>query len=259
MIENSRYKLVLGDALTLLKGIESESVDLIFADPPYLLSNNGITCSNGKMVSVDKGEWDKSKGFESDCQFHEKWIEQCRRILKPNGTMWVSGTYHSIYLCGYALQKNDFHIINDISWLKPNAPPNLSCRTFTASHETLLWAKKSKKSKHTFNYEIIKNGDWHENDALKKEGKQMRSVWSLTPPKPIEKRYGKHPTQKPESLLERIILASSNPYDIVLDPFCGSGTTGVVSVRYKRKFLGFDISTDFLKTSAKRIEDEIIE
>lgn len=250
-------RLYLGDVIEVLKELPEESIDLIFADPPYNLSNDGFTCHAGKRVSVNKGDWDKSRGIDEDFQFHYKWIEACKRVLKPNGTLWISGTYHSIYACGFALQKQGWHLINDICWFKPNASPNLSCRMFTASHETLLWAKKNKKAKHTFNYDLMKNGNWN-GDFIKKPNKQMRSVWAINTPKNGEKKYGKHPTQKPEALLERIILASSNEGDIVLDPFCGSGTTGVVAIRHKRKFVGIDSERKYLKELAiPRLKDEI--
>jgi len=250
-------RLFLGDVIDVLNQLPEEGVDLIFSDPPYNLSNGGFTCHAGKRVSVNKGEWDKSRGVESDFDFHYKWIEACRRVLKPNGSFWVSGTYHSIYACGFALQRQGWHIINDICWYKPNAAPNLSCRMFTASHETLIWARKDKRGKHTFNYDAMKNGVW-ENDILKKPGKQMRSIWAINTPRNGEKRYGKHPTQKPEELLERIILASSNEGDIVLDPFCGSATTGVAAMRHNRKFVGIDLEREYLdKFAIPRIKDEI--
>ena len=178
--------------------------------------------------------------------------------MKPNGSIWISGTYHSIYSCGFALQKQGWSIINDISWLKPNAPPNLSCRMFTASHETLIWAKKDKKSKHTFNYLEMKNGDFSK-DFIKKPEKQMRSVWSIGTPTNGEKKYGKHPTQKPETLIERIILASSNKGDVILDPFCGSATTGVMALKNNRKFIGIDLERDYFDNLAiPRIKDIIL-
>ncbi len=254
---NVGIRLYLGDVIEVLSIFPDESIDLIFADPPYNLSNDGFTCHAGKRVSVNKGEWDKSRGVEEDFKFHYKWIEACRRVLKPEGTLWISGTYHSIYACGFALQKQGWHLINDICWFKPNASPNLSCRMFTASHETLLWAKKFKKAKHTFNYKLMKNGHW-EGDFIKKPNKQMRSVWAISTPKNGEKKYGKHPTQKPEALLTRVILASSKEGDIVLDPFCGSGTTGVVAVRYRRRFVGIDSEREYLdKLAIPRIKDEL--
>jgi len=244
--------IVNGDSLELLNSLPEASINMIFADPPYMLSNNGFTCQNGRMVSVNKGKWDKSKGIEEDLQFHDTWIKACRRVLKPEGTLWISGTYHSIYQCGYLLQKNNFHILNDIAWFKPNAAPNLSCRFFTASHETILWARKDKKAKHVFNYESMKNGFFPE-DPLKKENTQMRSVWSIPTPKPKEKEDGKHPTQKPLSLLKRIVEASTNEGDIILDPFNGSGTTGIAALLLgNRYYIGSEIDSEYCELTKKR-------
>ena len=194
LFSERNIQLYNADVLEALEALPEESVDMVFADPPYNLSNDGITCDHGKMVSVNKGDWDKSRGIDEDYKFHFDWIKACRRVLKPNGTMWISGTYHSIYICGFALQKQNWQIINDISWFKPNASPNISCRMFTASHETLIWAKKSKKAKHCFNYEEVTHRDWKA-DFLKNPHKQMRSVWSITSTKPYEKVLGKHPCQ----------------------------------------------------------------
>lgn len=249
-------RLYKGDVIETLNTFPDECIDLIFADPPYNLSNNGFTCHAGKRVSVNKAEWDKSSGMEEDFDFHYNWLKACKRVLKPNGSLWVSGTYHSIYTCGHIFQEQNWHIINDICWYKSNAVPNLSCRMFTASHETLLWAKKDKKAKHTFNYNEVKNG-YFPNDFLKKPNKQMRSVWSIGTPKNNEKKYGVFPTQKPEALLERIILASSNEEDLILDPFCGSGTTGVVAIKSNRKFIGIDSEKEYIdKFAIPRIKDE---
>ena len=237
--------------------MKAESVDMIFADPPYNLSNGGTSVHSGKRVSVDKGIWDKSKGAREDFEFHANWIEECKRLLKKDGTIWVSGTYHSIFACGYALQLNDFRILNDIAWYKPNATPNFGCRMFTASHETLIWASKNKKSKHVFHYSEMREGSFP-NDSLKKPGKQMRSIWSITTPTKSEKLYGKHPTQKPLALLERIVRASSNPGDVILDPFCGSATTGIAAIKNRRKFIGIDSQEDYLLNLAiPRIKNEI--
>jgi site-specific DNA-methyltransferase (adenine-specific) len=243
-----------GDCLTILANMKPESVDMIFADPPYNLSNGGFTVHAGRRVSVNKGEWDKSKGFKDDYDFHYKWLEACKRVLKPNGTLWVSGTYHSIYQCGHALQSLGYHILNDVAWFKPNASPNLSCRFFTASHETLIWAKKDKKAKHFFNYKAMKNGKWPE-DQLKKPGLQMRSVWSIITPKKSEKTFGKHPTQKSLELLKRIVLASTKEGDIVLDPFTGSSTTGLAAYMHRRKFIGIDTEKKYLDLSLKRLAE----
>jgi len=249
----SGFELYLGDALEVLEQLEPESIDVVYADPPYNLSNGGITCVSGRMVSVNKGDWDSSKGFELDSAFHRQWIEKCRRVLRRDGTIWISGTYHSIYSCGYALQSLGFQIINDICWYKPNAPPNLSTRYFTASHETVIWARKSRDSKHTFNYEDMKSGEW-KGDSLKRPGKQMRSVWEIPSPSKKEKTFGKHPTQKPIELLKRVILSSTKRGETILDPFTGSSTTGMVAYAYGRKFIGVDSSQDFLDLSIKRFK-----
>lgn len=232
----------------------SDTFDMIFADPPYRLSNGGFTVHAGRRTSVNKGKWDASQGVEQDFEFHLKWITECKRLLRPNGTIWISGTYHSIYACGFALQKAGYHVLNDISWFKPNASPNLSCRYFTASHETLIWARKSKAVRHYFNYEYMREGDWKE-DFLKKPGKQMRSVWAIGTPKASEKKFGKHPTQKPIELLKRIVLASTRKGDIILDPFTGSSTTGLVAYLYGRSFIGIDTEKEYLDLSIKRFEE----
>jgi len=245
------FVLYHANCLDVLSQLPENSVDMVFADPPYNLSNGGFSVHAGRMVSVNKGDWDKSKGFKDDYEFHYKWLEACKRVLKPAGSLWVSGTYHSIYQCGHALQALGYHILNDISWFKPNASPNLSCRFFTASHETIIWARKDKKAKHTFNYDLMKNGQWPE-DFLKKEGLQMRSVWSILTPRKSEKKFGKHPTQKPIDLLKRIVLASTKEGDVVLDPFTGSSTTGIAASAFKRKFIGIDMEKKYLDLSVKR-------
>src|SRR4030042_2381816 len=251
--KDKNFTLYNANCIDFLAKLPENSVDMIFADPPYLLSNGGFTCDGGKMVSVNKGEWDVSNGLKKDFDFHLTWTKACHRVLKPGGTIWISGTYHSIYQCGFALQVNKFHILNDIAWFKPNASPNLSCRFFTASHETLIWARKDKKAKHKFNYDLMKTANWPE-DALKKPGLQMRSVWSMGTPKPIEKKFGKHPTQKPEDLLKRIVLASTNKGDLILDPFTGSSTTGIAAHLLGRQFIGIDIEKEYLDLSIKRFE-----
>lgn len=254
---NSGAILYKADCLDIMAAIPENSIDMIFADPPYNLSNGGFTVHAGKRVSVNKGKWDESKGVQTDFEFHIRWIEACFRVLKPEGTLWVSGTYHSIYQCGYAMQLLGFKILNDIAWFKPNASPNLSGRYFTASHETLIWARKNEKAKHIFNYQDMKNGNWHEKDMLKKDGKQMRSVWSILTPRKDEKTFGKHPTQKATAVLDRVVLSSTNPGDIILDPFTGSSTTGVVAVRNKREFIGIDLEKEYLDLSIKRFKNII--
>ncbi len=223
--------------------------DMIFADPPYFLSNGGISCQAGKMVSVNKGKWDKSEGAEANHAFNLEWLKRCQKLLKPNGTIWISGTMHVIYSIGYALQQLDYKLLNDIIWEKPNPPPNLACRYFTHSTETVLWAAKSPKSKHVFNYADMR--------AIN-DGKQMKSVWRFTSPPNAEKTHGKHPTQKPLSLVERCILSSTNKGDFVLDPFAGSSTTGVAAVGLGRRFCGIELENEFIELSIKRLKNAAV-
>lgn len=244
--------MLQGDCRELLAQFPENHFDMVFADPPYMLSNDGFTVHAGKRASVNKGKWDKSQGLESDFRFHMEWIAACQRVLKPEGTIWISGTYHSIYACGYALQLQGFKILNDIAWYKPNASPNLSCRFFTATHETLLWARKSRKAKHVFNYAVMREGNWGK-DFLKKPGKQMRSIWAIGTPPREEKTFGKHPTQKPLELLKRIVLASTNPGALILDPFTGSSTTGLAAIACGREFIGIDMEKKYLELSVKRV------
>jgi site-specific DNA-methyltransferase (adenine-specific) len=247
------FELINEDALAALSRITSSTIDFVFADPPYFLSNDGFTVQSGKAVSVNKGEWDKSSGFEGDLKFHRTWIAECLRVLKPDGTIAISGTYHSIFQCGFVLQELGCRIINDISWFKPNGAPALAGRNFTASHETIIWASKSKKAKHTFNYETSKS--WNSpQDKLLNPGKQMRSVWSIPTTPMREKIYGSHPTQKPLELLNRLIAICTSEGDLVLDPFCGSGTTGVAAVTLGRKFVGIDLDSNHLALARLRIE-----
>lgn len=241
--ENSA--LYLSDSFEALGRMKSECADMIFADPPYFLSNGGISCSGGKAVSVDKGDWDKIGGVEEKHEFNRSWIRLCKNVLKPNGTIWISGTMHNIYSVGLALEQEGFKIINNITWQKTNPPPNLACRCFTHSTETILWAQKNDdKSRHYFNYELMKELN---------NGKQMKDVWNgaLTPMS--EKSFGKHPTQKPLYLLERIILASTHDGDLVLDPFCGSSTTGVACKHLGRYYIGIDRDREYIELSKERL------
>lgn len=239
--------LFQGDCLNILSKLKKECADVIFADPPYFLSNDGISCRGGKMVSVNKGNWDKVSSFQEKHEFNRKWIRRCRRVLKPDGSIWISGTLHNIYSIGMALEQEGFKIINNITWQKTNPPPNLACRCFTHSTETILWAQKNdKKAHHLFNYELMKaeNG-----------GKQMKDVWTGSLTKPSEKTFGHHPTQKPLYLLERIIKASSKEGDLILDPFCGSSTTGVAAKLLNRKYIGIDNNEEFIQLSVRRLEE----
>ena len=243
-------KIFQGDCLEILEKIPADSVDLIFADPPYFLSNGGITCHAGRMVSVNKGDWDRSRGADANHAFNRAWLAACQRVLKPNGTIWVSGTAHVIHSVGFAMQQLEFKLLNDISWVKPNPPPNLSCRYFTHSTETIIWAAKNRKSRHTFHYALMKR---------LAGGKQMKSVWTIPPPEPWEKKFGKHPTQKPVALLERILLASSSEGDLVLDPFLGSGTTLVAALRVRRRALGVEFSLDSITLSLRRLCSDLVQ
>lgn len=242
--------LYQADCLEIVQAIAKKypegCFDMVFADPPYRLSNGGMTCYAGKMVKVDKGVWDQSEGPELDLAFTKSWLALCQQVLKPNGTIWVSGTHHIIHIVGYAMQSLGFKILNEITWEKPNPPPNLSCRYFTHSTETLLWAAKSPKSKHVFNY-----------DEMREEagGKQMKSVWRFTAPKKDEKAFGKHPTQKPVALIDRCIRASTNPGDFILDPFAGSSTTGVAAKALGRRFCGIEQEPEFIELSKRRLEE----
>lgn len=246
--ETDKFKLILGDSLKELNKIESKSIDMIFADPPYFLSGDGISCSGGKMVTVNKGNWDKKINISEKHKFNRKWIKQCYKILKDNGTIWISGTMHNIYSIGMALEQEGFKIINNITWEKLNPPPNISCRYFVHSTETILWAKKDiKNEKHKFNYDLMKelNGN-----------KQAKDVWKTSLTKPSEKKCGKHPTQKPIAILEKIILASTDEGDLILDPFNGSGTTGIAANKLNRKYIGIDLEKEYLDITIKRKEND---
>ena len=220
--------------------------DMIFADPPYFLSNGGITCKNGRMVSVNKGDWDKSNGIELNHSFNREWLKRYQQLLKPNGTIWVSGTMHIINSIGYAMQQLGFKLLNDIVWQKPNPPPNLACRYFTHSTEMILWGAKTAKSKHTFNYSEMKTQNGN---------KQMKSVWTIKPPSAAEKIFGKHPTQKPVELIRRCIEASTNEGDFVFDPFAGSSSTGVAAISLQRRFCGVEMNDEYIALSIERLSN----
>ena len=242
-----KFTLLKGDCIELLNSFEFK-FDMIFADPPYHLSNDGISVQSGRMVSVNKGSWDKSHGIDADYNFDKEWLSACRNKLKDNGTIWVSGTYHNIFSIARCLTELNFKILNCITWVKTNHPPNLSCRYFTHSAEYILWARKDAKTPHYYNYELMKeiNG-----------GTQMRDVWNLPAIAKWEKSCGKHPTQKPLSILSRIILASTEKGAWILDPFTGSSTTGIAANLLDRRFLGIDQDEKFLQISKNRKEEII--
>lgn len=236
------FNLIQGDTMELLPQF-NHKFDMVFADPPYFLSNNGLSIQSGKIVSVNKGKWDKSEGFEYINDFNRKWLSLVRDKMKDDATIWISGTLHNIFSIGQLLTELDFKILNVITWEKNNPPPNFSCRFFTHSTEQIIWARKKEKVPHYFNYELMKqlNGD-----------KQMKDVWKLPAIAPWEKSCGKHPTQKPLSVLTRIILASTKPNSWVLDPFTGSSTTGIAANLANRRFLGIDKEEEFLNISKNR-------
>ena len=244
------FKLYYGDCMELLP-LLNEKVDMVFADPPYFLSNGGISVQSGKIVCVNKGEWDKGISIDDMHAFNQKWIGLCRDILTDNGTIWVSGTYHNIFSVANALGSLGFKILNVITWAKTNPPPNISCRYFTYSTEFIIWARKSAKVPHYYNYELMK----HINGNT-----QMTDVWRMPAIAPWEKSCGKHPTQKPLGLLSRIIMASTKPGAWILDPFAGSSTTGIAANLLGRQFLGIEREEEFAAMSkARREEIERIE
>lgn len=240
-IDKSFY-LLKGDTRDILPQFDHK-FDMVFADPPYFLSNNGLSIQNGKIVSVNKGNWDKSEGFEYINEFNRKWLSLVRDKMKDDATIWISGTMHNIFSIGQLLTELGFKILNIITWEKTNPPPNFSCRYFTYSTEQIIWARKSEKVPHYYNYELMKqlNGN-----------KQMKDVWKLPAIAPWEKSCGKHPTQKPLSVLTRLILASTKPNAWILDPFAGSSTTGIAANLANRRFIGIDQEEEFLTISKNR-------
>lgn len=236
------FNLYKGDCLDILADIQN--VDMVFADPPYFLSNGGLTIQNGTIVSVDKGDWDKAK--IPIYQFNHNWLSAVRNTLKPGGTIWISGTMHNIFHIYQALEDLGFKILNVITWRKLNPPPNFSCRTFTHSTEIIIWARKYKNVPHLYNYELMKalNG-----------GKQMKDVWDFPSIARWEKKQGKHPTQKPLSLLSRIVLASTQKGDLILDPFAGSSTTGIAASVLDRRYIGIEKEQEFVDISINRYRE----
>lgn len=241
------FTLLHGDSIELLSQFEFK-FDMIFADPPYFLSNGGISVQSGKIVCVDKGEWDKGKTAEQIVSFNREWLRLCRDKLKENGTIWISGTYHSIFSVAGLLTELGYKILNVVTWAKTNPPPNISCRYFTFSTEFIIWARKSSKVPHYYNYHLMKQIN---------AGKQMTDIWRLPAIARWEKSCGKHPTQKPLSVLVRIILASTQKGAWILDPFTGSSTTGIAANLLGRRFLGIDKEEEFLLMSkARKMEIE---
>jgi modification methylase len=244
-------RIVVGDCVAEMTKLPAASVDLVFADPPYNLQLQGdLKRPDDSRVDAVDDDWDKFASFSAYDDFTRAWLIACRRVMKPSATLWVIGSYHNIFRVGTILQDLGFWILNDIVWRKSNPMPNFRGRRFTNAHETLIWAARdAAKNNYTFNYEALKAGN---------EDLQMRSDWFLplcTGEERLKGSDGKklHPTQKPESLLARVILSASRPDDLVLDPFSGSGTTGAVAHRLRRRFIGFDRSSDYAVAARERI------
>jgi site-specific DNA-methyltransferase (adenine-specific) len=248
--------IIAGDCLSNLALIPSKSIDLIFADPPYWMQTEGeLKRTNGKRFDGVKETWDKFNTYKDYDTFSEKWLRECMRILKPNGSIWVIGSFQNIYRLGYIMQNIGFWILNDVIWSKPNAVPNFGGTRYQNSHETLLWCSPSQQSKYTFNYKTMKhlNGD-----------KQDKSVWDVgicIGGERIKDENGKkvHSTQKPEKLLYKIILSTSKPNDVVLDPFFGTGTTGAVAKRLNRNYIGLEKEKEYIKIAKERISKTQVE
>ena len=242
---NKDFIIAHGDAFQLLKDFDFK-FNMIFADPPYFLSNGGISLQSGKVVCVNKGDWDRGKSPEEMNDFNMEWLRLCRDKLKNNGTIWISGTYHNIFSVANCLTELGYKILNVITWQKTNPPANISCRFFTYSTEFVIWARKCHKVPHLFNYEVMK---------ILNDGKQMTDVWRLPAIGRWEKSCGKHPTQKPLSLLTRIILASTKEGDWLLDPFSGSSSTGIAANLCGRRFAGIEQCLEFCEMSRARREE----
>ncbi|MBR5253591.1 MAG: site-specific DNA-methyltransferase [Bacteroidales bacterium] len=243
--QNRNFTLLNGDCFQLLREFDFK-FNCIFADPPYFLSNGGISVQSGKIVNVNKGDWDKGKNLQEMMDFNLEWLKLCKDKLKDNGTIWISGTYHNIFSIENCLRELGYKILNIITWVKTNPPPNISCRYFTYSTEFIIWARKSEKKPHYFNYDLMKQIN---------NNKQMTDVWHIPAIAPWEKSCGKHPTQKPINLLARIIMASTQPNEWILDPFCGSATTGIAANLLGRRFLGIEQEEEFIKISKNRREE----
>ena len=237
------FILYKGDCREVIPYLNVSAFDVVFADPPYFLSNGGFSIQSGRRVSVNKGDWDRTKGLVADTDFNYQWIRACRGKMAENGTIWVCGTFHNIYSVATALSELDFRILNAVTWQKTNPPPNLSCRFFTHSTEVILWARKQKKVPHFYNYDLMHRIAGN---------RQMTDVWRLPAIGRWEKTCGKHPTQKPLALVVRALLASSKINALVLDPFAGSSTTGIAANLIGRKFIGVESDLSFLDMSRQR-------
>lgn len=244
--KDKNIMLFKGDSFEIMPKFPKESFNSIMTDPPYFLSNDGITCKNGKVASVNKGDWDKLDSNITAEEFYCKFLLESKRLLKPDGTICVFGTMHNIYILGFLLQKLDFKILNNITWEKTNPAPNMSRRMFTHSTETIIWARKSKDAKHYFNYDLMRSIN---------NNKQMKDVWSSSTTSMTEKRCGKHPTQKPLWLMERLILATTKEKDLILDCFSGSGTTLLASNKLNRRAIGIELEEEYIDLSIRRLNE----
>ena len=250
-IEDIKNIIIKGDTVEVLKNIPNSSIDFIFADPPYFMQTEGeLLRTNGNKFDGVKDEWDKFDNFEEYDRFCIKWLKECQRILKKNGSICVIGSFQNIFRIGYIMQNLDYWIINDIIWHKTNPVPNFSGTRLCNSHETIIWCSKNKKSKINFNYKTMK---YLNND------KQEKSVWNINicnGNERLKDEYGKklHSTQKPEELLYKIILSTTKPNDIILDPFFGTGTTGAVAKRIGRNYIGIEREEKYIKGATKRLE-----
>ena len=240
--EGVEFTLIKDDTFKALKKLDTK-FDMVFADPPYFLSNDGLTIKSGKIVSVNKAEWDKSGSSAEVDKFNTKWLSLVRNNMKENATIWISGTSHNIFSIGQALKKLNFKILNIITWEKNNPPPNFTCRTFTHSTEQIIWARKEQNTAHLYNYKLMKEIN---------ENKQMKDVWKLPAVAKWETKSGKHPTQKPLSVLSRIILSSTSPGNTILDPFTGTSTTGISANLLGRNFVGIDNDDEAIELSKLR-------
>ena len=239
------FTILNGDCFDLLGRFDFK-FDMIFADPPYFLSNGGISCQAGRVVCVDKGDWDKARSPEAIQKYNNEWLRLCRDKLKDNGTIWISGTYHNIFSIAASLSNLGYRILNVVTWAKTNPPPNISRRFFTYSTEFVIWARKQQKVPHQYNYDLMRQIN---------NGRQMKDVWHMPAIGRWEKSCGKHPTQKPLALVLRAILSCTSSNDWILDPFAGSSTTGIAANICGRRYLGIEQEVEYADLGRRRKEE----